>query len=925
MSARLNPCFFVCYLIHFEVFTAISPLPIPETTPVLDSPQTSFQKIKSHLHSQNWQLSKEQILQFIENYGTLPETQDAANQLKPYLCYALIQTQQHELAIKWIPETLLLSNLNPSQKNDLHFCYSLSLIHLQQFEQARVSLLSFYQQSYASPYFKLESILLYTNTLFAEKKFADTISFLEQQMTKLSKTHLQTQANLLLAQSHINLQQSNQAHSILIELDHNRPQIDQLVFYQNLLFELADTWQRQHQYYRAIECLQRIWPQQKTIYHQQQQLNQIEASIRTLQPTAFAHSKNHLHLSKKIKLERELLHFQKNTHFDYTRLSRLVQLYLQINRPLQATVCIEELLKQPHPNEVAFHYNLTLLHLLVEQKNYPTALQLANQLLQNSAALQNSEKSQILHPLANTHFECQHWAEAASAFAQLAHITQDKSSALQAKFLQAISLLMDDQWQQADPIFLSLSSIKNNIAEESSYWLAMSAYFQNRHQDCLEHFTKYDQEFQNHGKYLAHSSFQKAKCYLALAKPSQAQQLLISHLKNTPETPFLAQTKILLGDIAASEGQLEEALQHYTQVNSEDSATYCEAHFKITKILKAQQKFQNIINHEQTFLDQHHKSTRYAESVYHLGQALSHLNQLEKAREYYQTEILKHGNNPLHQGIEDLLAAWPKLYPKLEYHQFLTQIQLLKNKAHQQKPIARVLLSRLHWIEGLFFEKSDPQKSHAEYLQSAQYLDAQTQHPKLLLAAAKANHALSLPLRSTEFYQAIIRHHPRSLEVDHALFGLAQLAFVNKNTQLALQYTDRILDHNLVYTLHPEVKLFKIQVFLEQKQYQQAQSLCQAQLEIKNQSIPIKIKLLQTLAQLHQLQNNPLQACACYERIYLAYSKDPNACADAYAQRYSLLKKLNKETEALATRQACLENANLKTQAGYLLLLNSTP
>ena len=301
---------------------------------------------------------------FREDYGKSAEAETALrNSLYP-LAYCHMALKDYARAVSAITEALAATPpLAPERLLELQFWLGVSCFQTQDAIAARESLEKFISMAEEGttkkPLFKRlnpianhipEARLMSASTWLTEGKHREAADHFTQLIPLLDK---EDRARAVIYQLYA-LQECSDDESALRILHAEYPNmqsIPQIISFQMLIFKLGDRFLERGEFRKAIQCLQKVWPRDRMLKHQEERLSTLEQRLKAADLNLAADPSAKTFVSRLIEdVRREMEGFKKTEDFDAALQFRLAMAYLQMERYREAALIMENMVGALPPN-----------------------------------------------------------------------------------------------------------------------------------------------------------------------------------------------------------------------------------------------------------------------------------------------------------------------------------------------------------------------------------------------------------------------------------------------------------------------------------------------------------------------------------------------------------------------------------------------
>lgn len=871
--------------------------------------------------SGQWAESAQIFQTFLDTYGKDSVFAETVQQVKPLLTLARIRLSEFGAAGELISECLTFPRLQPKLRDELSFWKGIILLKVEAYTESRAAFLAYYQTPEFDSLRKVETLLLYGTTYILENKHAEAATFFEQQSKRLWDLNQEAAMRAQVLRFHCLLQTEDldKALELVRMLQPLMDKVTQIVSLHGLMAELGGRYLEKQDYYHAIYCLQRVWPAERLVRHQEARIEHLKLEIEALlqrpntEPLVFQKR------SVLTRAEREYNNFSSNDKFDQGVRMRLGFAWLGLERYREAALVLEDALNLPGEAKQQTQAGLIVVQCWLELTRYDRCVASADAWLIRFAKTADEDSvARVRFMMAQALHDDEKFQEATPIFEEVAKSHSKHELAPQALFMAGICHMMSDDHPGAIQFFQQVEQNHASlpIAETADYWHGMALSFHQEYEACRSHLAAHLQHYGPNARYLTEANFRRAYCLFALGAYEDSIQELRSFVQKFPQTQDAGEAKVLIGDALCSLGEIEPGLESYRSVVQGTRYWHDEAQFKIGNVLKLRKDWDGLRSHFTAFITENPDSKRLAEAVYWAGFASLSQDRLEEARQLYWQTITQLGNMPDRYGVEDILIALPRLYRGEEGRiELLREVQRVRTKALKDKQTA--LACRMHWMEGHAEPADKPRMAQADFIMAADLLNVEKQNPRIIADCADASAVAGNKTRAKDLYIGLIKWHPRAVEVERAYAGLGQLSAEAGAWEEALGYFEQFEKRVVSVTLRPQVLMKKAELLTEHAKEAEAIGIYKGLLEDKLTPSRSRAEALLAWGKLWEKQGETLKAAALYERVYLSYGRNRDLMAQAYLARGMALEKLNKKAEAAEVYQELIKTEVLQSQPEF--------
>jgi TolA-binding protein len=902
---RLPACLILMLILAAGLVVA-PPLPA-QTAPEELTPTELYNQGRAAYDAGDWAQAESLFDTFVKIYGPVAETAEAARKVKPLLVTARLQQKKYEETLPLLEEVLKDPLLDPIPADEMAFWRGICHLQLDDYEAARAAFAAFYggtlsyvvrlpvthQRIHTGR--RVEAVLLHGMCLMLEGTNAEAAAFFAKQIPGLYAVNREAAGRATVLRLHALMEAGDDDAAIALvkETYPRMAEITQVVVFHTLSLELGSRLLENGRYHEAIACLQRIWPRERLIATQKKAQDLFASRLEQVQKTPGQEYLAFQYEGLLTRIRRELENFEKIPNFDSALRLRVAMAYKELERYREAALILEDMLNRLPPDEIVRQASLSLIQCWMQIERWPKAVAAADQYL---GKFDSPENPQI--PMARflkaTALHANHQPKDAElVFAAVSQLHPAHELAPRALFMEGICLLEQDLNAEAIEAFdqLGKDHPQSPMKEEAFYWSGMALSFAKKHAAARDQMKAYLARYPQQAKYGPDARFRIAFSTFGLADYAGAIREFRDFLRTHPDSQFVEEAKLLLGDALGAEGQTEAALAAYASLDPKVNARFAEeGWFKSGNIHKLTGDFARLRTHFEDFIARHPKSFRLAEAVYWISLSHDQEGHRDLAQEATWNAIQRFGNQLEARGVEDMFLALPRLYPGIEGKVTLaTRLEKLRDASQEKAP---VLALRAAWARAQLVKKSEPEEARTLLLALEPQMDPATHSPRLLADVADAVRESGRLAAATRLYKETRRWHPRAVERDRLWYGLGRIAMEEGRTSEALQAFDRFEAETLGSSLTGEVAGLRGDLHAAQGQFPEAKTAYEKVLEMPLASRQLKARMLLKLGDLHARQQQDLKSTAYYERVYISYARYPGETAAAYLKRGQALERL---------------------------------
>lgn len=195
------------------------------------------------------------------------------------------------------------------------------------------------------------------------------------------------------------------------------------------------------------------------------------------------------------------------------------------------------------------------------------------------------------------------------------------------------------------------------------YWVGLSTLFRGHYDAARDYFTRVLEQYPT-GNYAEEALYRRGVSFFGLEEMELATADFNNFVQKYPDSGLRGEVEYFLGDIAASEGQVLLALNHYRKVEEfTDNISYIQnAYFQAGDLMEANELYDRMVENYTRFIDNYTTEGDLSAAVYQLGRAWKLLDRPDKMMSVYINAIATYGNDPEQYGMDKILTAYLELY-----------------------------------------------------------------------------------------------------------------------------------------------------------------------------------------------------------------------------------------------------------------------
>lgn len=469
------------------------------------------------------------------------------------------------------------------------------------------------------------------------------------------------------------------------------------------------------------------------------------------------------------------------------------------------------------------------------------------------------------------------------------------------------------QTEQLDQAVATLAEVRSKYPqspalEGADYWTAMARLFQQNYQAARDEFSEFLARYIG-GVYFEDASFRRGVAEYGLARFADARLQLEQFIRDFPANPLRSEALALLGDIAAAEGRLDDALDRYREVEkyTRNMTQIDYATFQVGKILELEARFDDMARHFQNYLAKYGTKGQYTPALWRMGFAKQQTGDVAGMLKLYEQAIRLYGNQPDAAGLDSILRDWVRQYQGYHHR---SPTALLEDMARAATTNGRETLRwRALWALATLPSNAPPQTPNMTLK------DLERASPAVLVWMGRQQTNNTVLARAA--FQRVLDRYADTDWCEEAMLGLADLEEAIGNRRQARELLHAFGERfptapSAGLALKREADLLRLE-----DRPDEAIELYLKVLENKDWRGPLWPECLYQVGLTHLEHGDLRKAFAYFQRVYVLYDGYPEWTARAYLQSGICLEKLNRRQEAVATYEEMLGREAFRGRPEY--------
>jgi len=399
------------------------------------------------------------------------------------------------------------------------------------------------------------------------------------------------------------------------------------------------------------------------------------------------------------------------------------------------------------------------------------------------------------------------------------------------------------------------------------------------------------------------AAYRKAVCLFAEGQVEKTVASCESWLEEYSLSARAAEAHLLLGNAYEELGRADKAIAAYNKVETSDPQLLHQARLQSAEIRLRQSEPGKALEILNAFEENAPILPQFA-TAHHLLAAKA----LERSA----------GLEPARKRLEEAIASFGDLLETVD------AIELLEARYASDEPGLRMQMASIDpasrsvlaaRFATMLVRLARGAGKHSEAKISALSLVSdfpkETLSPQALLEAGAALLEIE-SLEAAAYFEQVLAAFPRSSSTDAARLGLARHSRLQGDPALALAHLGRI------ELADESSQLLRLELLAQLDKDAQAEDLAQEILSDRLQPASSKASALTILGEIKLAEKRPLEAYACFQRIFTLYRAEAEKAAQAYLRCAEILANESRSSDALSVLEEMLAQEDLRASEYYL-------
>ena len=456
----------------------------------------------------------------------------------------------------------------------------------------------------------------------------------------------------------------------------------------------------------------------------------------------------------------------------------------------------------------------------------------------------------------------------------------------------------------------------NPLSLNCGLWHGLTRFFERDYEKALIELESLEPGV--HGHYLyPEIKYRIASTRYAQRDLNRAARDLEEFLQEFPGHGREAEARVLLGDTLMGSGDLERALETFRRVPNEMETQSTYAAFQIGKILKAQDRYQEMSDHFEAYAARPGPPRRVSEALYWVGWAEDRMGRPASAEPIFLDTLMRFGNDPESTEVMAIIKGLGRLNQVLdrEPNAFDHWLETETSAAlieEQFTYFARLCLFQAdrHLAAGRGYA------AEALLLEIAGETPIETLDPKVLGRVGITLMEIGAP-SAEDYFHRLLSTYPKSFDRAYAWYGLGRTAFDAGDDATAVDWLERCSAETPTHPVAPKALLIGAAANLNLGEPERAAAEYNELLKMRSARGRLHAEALRGLAEAALASSDTARAIACFQRIYTLYQAYTDLVSEAYYRSAVLFEETGDLEAAYNSFRELANDHRLKDTAFY--------
>ncbi len=750
--------------------------------------------------------------------------------------------------------------------------------------------------------------------LFELEREDDALSLLHDFSESDAPSSIREQARLLAARRAMENGLNDLARVLLLENDWDVESVREVAVLSFAAMELGDRLMDDENYPDAIRSYRLALPRRQLISLQRDRLESLSryapgASTGNPAEAVTRGGRADFHRNLFRRSQRQLLSLEESPDYTPSLTLRRGHAFLMAGRHREAwlifeSLALDERLDASLREDAHYRWVLAANGLEVWEE----ALTIARNFTvryENSTLAPNA-----FYLIAQAHSEQRRYPEAIEVLSDLIDRFPEHPLRRRWLFTRGFSFALLERFEEARTDFMKVRDAfpEARLTANAELWHALTWFFERNYSTALEEFDRLAESYAEH-RLTGEILYRRAATLYAMGDLDSALVAATDFTNEYPGHQRHSEALVLAGDILMGRGELNDAVSAFREVPPEAGSMFLYAVFQIGKVYRALQEHEAMTAHFRGFLERDDipQNARISEALYWIGWAYTRMDRPEAAFPLFLETLELYGNDRDAREIGSILTALEELHRRIRQNDGTTNFagagRLLLaagdfNHWLEAERDAALRNDRITWYARVSLELSERLRFDGRRHRADEILLEISNHatPEDLDAACLglAGHFLRehrLAAGET-FLLRLLEDFPNAPEAAYANYGLARIAYENREYDDALLSLRRFHRHAPGHRLAVDASLLEATVFEKKGDLAAAREAYESVLRQRAARGRPHAIALRGLAGIHRNLGEPEKAIAYYQRIYTLYLAYRDLVAEAYYESGLLFEEI---------------------------------
>ncbi|HMP91073.1 MAG TPA: tetratricopeptide repeat protein [Kiritimatiellia bacterium] len=495
--------------------------------------------------------------------------------------------------------------------------------------------------------------------------------------------------------------------------------------------------------------------------------------------------------------------------------------------------------------------------------------------------------------LANLHLRRKEYAEAIEISNRARAMNPDHAFADRLLFISGYSLFQSGDLTAALVAFHEVrEKHPDSESEEGAiYWIGMTHLFLQDFEAARDEFSEFCARYIG-GVYFEDARFRLGVAEYGLTEFNASREHFERFIEQFPGSVLRSEAHSFLGDIAGSQGRLNDAVEHYRLVakHTDQMQQINYAAFQIGKIYELQERFEDMAEFFDQYMQTYRLEGQYTEALHRLGFARKMLGDVDGMLKTYEDAIRRYSHRIDALGIDLIIRDWVTTYRSIRGE---CPIDWLRKEwaagIDKKSDVSRL---RMMWALNDLCGEPAPESFEQVELRHAS--------PAVLEWMGRIS-ARSQTAFARLALEKVVEEFTESPWVEPALASWAELEASAGHASKALSLYERLFDQFPTGNHAGFAVKRGADMKMAMRRHDEAIKDYLRVLEIREWRGPLWPESLFRIGQILREQGKLQEAFGYFQRVYVLYAGYPEWAAQAYLQSGLVLERLNRRREAIAT------------------------